>query len=115
MQRYFQSRLQRALAWYAIVPVLVITLLGTALMLASWQRSVVQANEEAREAAAEALSEAGREFLQRTGEAAEFLGAVPDFPCGGRTGGSGPRPWPGCTMTPAAVAWLSTCWMRRAG
>ncbi|MBO6292808.1 MAG: sensor histidine kinase [Selenomonas sp.] len=79
MQRYFQSRLQRALAWYAIVPVLVITLLGTALMLASWQRSVVQANEEAREAAAEALSEAGREFLQRTGEAAEFLGAVPDF------------------------------------
>ena len=38
MQRYFQSRLQRTLAWYAIVPVLAITFLGTALMLASWQR-----------------------------------------------------------------------------
>ena len=61
MQRYFQSRLQRALAWYAIVPVLVITLLGTALMLASWQRSVVQVNEEAREAAAEAVTKTENE------------------------------------------------------
>ncbi|WP_027406630.1 sensor histidine kinase [Anaerovibrio sp. RM50] len=79
MHRYFESRLQRALAWYALVPVLIMALLGGFLMLGSWQYAVTRVNHEALELAADVLSNISREFMQRTEEETEFLGKVPDI------------------------------------
>ncbi len=79
MHRYFESRLQRALAWYALVPALIMVLLGALLMLASWRYAVTQVNHEARELAADVLTSISREFRERTKAEADFLGEVPDF------------------------------------
>ena len=79
MHRYFESRLQRALAWYALVPVLIMALLGTLLMLGSWRYSVTAINNESRELVADVLTAVSREFAQRAAEEAEFLGDVTDF------------------------------------
>jgi len=79
MHRYFESRLQRTMAWYALVPVLIMALLGSLLMLGSWRYTVTQVNHEARVLAADVLSDVSQDFLQRSKAEAEFLGTVPDF------------------------------------
>ncbi|ORU00232.1 Two-component sensor kinase [Anaerovibrio sp. JC8] len=79
MHRYLESRLQRTLAWYALVPVLVMVFLGSLLMLDSWRHAVIQVNHEARELAADVLSNVSQDFLQRSKVEAEFLGTVPDI------------------------------------
>lgn len=77
MHRYFESRLQRTLAWYALVPVLIMVFLGSLLMLDSWRYAVIRVNHEARELAADVLSNVSQEFLHRSEVEAEFLGTVP--------------------------------------
>ena len=79
MHRYFESRLQRALAWYALVPVLIMVFLGVLLMLDSWRYAVIRVNHEARELASDVLSNVSQEFLQRAEVEAEFLGSAPDI------------------------------------
>ena len=84
MHRYFESRFHRALAWYALVPVLVMTVLGTALMLTSWQYSVVRVSDTSRELAATVLTEVSQEFLWYSAEEAEFFGQEGDFDSWGK-------------------------------
>lgn len=79
MHRYFESRLQRTLAWYALVPVLIMVFLGSLLMLDNWRYAVIQVNHEARELAADVLSNISKEFLHRSEVEAEFLGTVPEL------------------------------------
>ena len=79
MHRYFESRLQRALAWYALVPVLIMALLGALLMLASWRYAVTGVNHESRELVADVLTGISNDFAKRAAVEAEFLGNVPDF------------------------------------
>ena len=74
MHQYFESRLHRALAWYALVPVLVMTLLGALLMLGSWQHYVVGANDAARGLAAEIFRDVASEFAARAEDEGAFLG-----------------------------------------
>lgn len=74
MHQYFESRLHRALAWYALVPVLVMTLLGALLMLGSWEHYVVGANDAARGLAAEIFRDVASEFAVRAEDEGEFLG-----------------------------------------
>ena len=79
MHRYFESRLQRALAMYALVPLFVLTLIGTLLMLASWRYSVVGVNDEVREQAAEKLAAVGDDFSRNAADSAQFLAAARDL------------------------------------
>ena len=84
MHRYFESRFHRALAWYALVPVLVMTVLGSALMLISWQYSVVRVSDTSRELAAAVLTDVSQEFLWYSAEEAEFFGQEKDFSSWGK-------------------------------
>lgn len=79
MHRYFESRLQRALAMYALVPLFVLTLLGTILLVASWRYSVVGVNDEIREQAAERLATVSDDFSRNAAATALFLGKVRDL------------------------------------
>ena len=72
MHRYFESRLQRALAWYALVPVLIMALLGALLMLASWRYAVTGVNHESRELAADVLTGISNDFAKRAAVEAEL-------------------------------------------
>ena len=78
MHQYFESRLHRALAWYALVPVLVMTLLGALLMLGSWQHYVVEGSDTARALSAEIFRDVASEFAWRAEDEGEFLGSA-DF------------------------------------
>lgn len=79
MHRYFESRLQRALAMYALVPLFVLTLLGTILLVASWRYSVVGVNDEIREQAAERLATVSDDFSRNAAASALFLGKGRDL------------------------------------
>ncbi len=79
MHRYFESRLQHALAMYALVPLFVLTFLGTILMAASWRYSVVGVNDDAREKAAERLAEVSDDFSRNAAASALFLGKERDL------------------------------------
>ena len=79
MHRYFESRLQRALAMYALVPLFVLTLVGTLLMVASWRYSVVGVNDDAREQAAERLAAVSDDFSRNAAASALFLGKGRDL------------------------------------
>ena len=79
MHRYFESRLQRALAMYALVPLFVLTLLGTILLVASWRYSVVGVNDEIREQAAERLAAVSDDFSRNAAATALFLGKARDL------------------------------------
>lgn len=79
MHRYFESRLQRALAMYALVPLFVLAFLGSLLMLVSWRYSVVGVNDEIREQAAEKLAAVGDDFSRNAADSARFLAATRDL------------------------------------
>ncbi|SFW29962.1 cache domain-containing sensor histidine kinase [Selenomonas ruminantium] len=73
MHRYFESRLQRALFLYAVVPLLIMAFIGSVLMFASWRHSVVGINRDAREQAAEKLAAVSDDFSQHGAATAHFL------------------------------------------
>ena len=79
MHRYFESRLQRALAMYALVPLFVLTFLGTILLVASWRYSVVGVNDDVREQAAERLAAVSDDFSRNAAASALFLGKGRDL------------------------------------
>lgn len=79
MHRYFESRLQRALALYALVPLFVLAFLGSLLMLASWRYSVVRVNDEAREQAGEKLAAVSDDFSRNAADSALFLAKTRDL------------------------------------
>lgn len=79
MHRYFESRLQRALFLYAVVPLLIMAFIGSVLMFASWRHSVVGVNSEAREQAAEKLAAVSDDFAQHGAATAHFLAKARDL------------------------------------
>ena len=113
MHRYFESRLQRALAMYALVPLFVLTLLGTILLVASWRYSVVGVNDEIREQAAERLATVSDDFPAMR-QPRRFSSAKGGIYPNGRSAISGLRPLADFMAILGTQAPISMCWMRTA-
>jgi len=64
---------------YAVVPVLIMAFIGSALMFASWRHSVVGMNREIREQAAEQLAALSDDFSKHGAATAHFLAKVRDL------------------------------------
>jgi hypothetical protein len=115
MHRYFESRLQRTLAWYALVPVLIMVFLGSLLMLDNWRYAVIQVNHEARELAADVLSNISKEFLHRSEVEAEFLGTVPELSLWESDKALRSEAFARLYSDTSYREWSFTCWIPREG
>ena len=104
MHRYFESRLQRALAWYALVPVLIMALLGALLMLASWRYAVTGVNHESRELVADVLTGISNDLPNGLRWRQSFWAMYRTLRSGNMIWVCGRRPLGGSIMIPASGA-----------
>ncbi|SFT76123.1 Histidine kinase-, DNA gyrase B-, and HSP90-like ATPase [Selenomonas sp. GACV-9] len=79
MQHTFQEEVRRALTKYALVPVLILAVLGSLLMLFSWEHYVTGTNHEKRAVVAEVMQGIFADYWQRTELAVETLQTAEDL------------------------------------
>lgn len=79
MPHQFQEEVRRALTKYALVPVTIFAVLGSLLMLFSWNHYVTDANHEKRAMVAEVMQGIFADYWQRTRQTAEKINAAEDL------------------------------------
>lgn len=79
MQHQFQEEVRRALTKYALVPVMILAVLGSLLMLFSWKHYVTDANNERRTMVADVMQGIFNDYRQRTRQVMEKLSIAEDI------------------------------------
>ena len=79
MQHTFQEEVRRALTKYALMPVLILAVLGTLLMLFSWRHYVTGTNHEQRAVVADVMQGIFAGYWQRTERAVATLKTSADL------------------------------------
>ena len=79
MQHTFQEEVRRALTKYALMPVLILAVLGSLLMLFSWKHYVTGTNHEQRAVVAEVMQGIFADYWQRTERAVATLETSADL------------------------------------
>ena len=79
MRHRFQDEVRGALTKYALVPILVLAVVGSVLMLFSWKHYVTDANHEQREMVTDVMYGIFSDYWQRTERAVRTLAAETDL------------------------------------
>ena len=79
MRHRFQDEVRGALTKYALVPILVLAVVGAVLMLFSWKHYVTDANHEQREMVTDVMYGIFSDYWQRTERAVRTLAAETDL------------------------------------